>query len=93
MLDASMHTAPVPERQRDIRRCLIDRGVRVSRHAIADGDPQWDRYIIVVDRLRRDAELRAAYESVKRDLATVHEEDRPAYTKGKNDVVARILRA
>ena len=49
-------------------------------HAIADGDPQWDRYLTVVDRLRHDAGLRAAYESVKRDLATAHPSDRRAYT-------------
>jgi GrpB-like predicted nucleotidyltransferase (UPF0157 family) len=62
-------------------------------HAIADGDPQWERYLTVVDHLRRHAELRAAYESVKRDLATSHPGDRRAYTAGKNEVVARILRS
>jgi GrpB-like predicted nucleotidyltransferase (UPF0157 family) len=61
-------------------------------HVVADGDPQWERYLTVVDRLRRDAELRVAYESVKRDLATAHPGDRRSYTQGKHEVVARILR-
>jgi GrpB-like predicted nucleotidyltransferase (UPF0157 family) len=60
-------------------------------HAITEGDPQWDRYLAVVDQLRRDPRLRAAYETVKRDLATAHAVDGRAYTHGKNDVVARIL--
>ncbi len=61
-------------------------------HAIANGDPQWDRYLTVVDRLRGDPELRAADEVVEQRLARAHTYDRPACTNGKNDVVERILR-
>jgi GrpB-like predicted nucleotidyltransferase (UPF0157 family) len=62
-------------------------------HVIPAGDPQWDRYLTVVDRLQRDPRLRTAYEAVKQDLVSTHADDRQAYTVGKNEVVARILRS
>ena len=67
--------------------------VRVAHlHAVAHGDPQWDRYLAFVERLRTDPAARADYEDVKRRLAAAHPDGRRAYTTGKRDVVQRLLR-
>jgi len=66
--------------------------VRVAHlHAIAHGDPQWDRYLRLVELLRNDPTARAAYEKVKHSLASSHPDGRQAYTSGKSDVVRRVL--
>jgi GrpB-like predicted nucleotidyltransferase (UPF0157 family) len=66
--------------------------VRVAHvHAIADGDGQWARYLAFVELLRADPAARAAYQQVKRELATAHPERREAYTKGKTAVVNHLV--
>jgi GrpB-like predicted nucleotidyltransferase (UPF0157 family) len=45
------------------------------------------------DRLRTDRELAAAYEALKRRLAELHRDDRPAYTEAKTDFVTRASRS
>jgi GrpB-like predicted nucleotidyltransferase (UPF0157 family) len=44
------------------------------------------------DRLRRDAELAAEYEAVKRKLAVRFRDDRPGYTEAKTDFVVPASR-
>ena len=66
--------------------------VRVAHlHAIAPGDPQWDRYLAFVERLRTDPIARAAYGDAKRRLAAAHPDGRQAYTAGKSAIVERLL--
>lgn len=66
--------------------------VRIAHlHVIADGDPQWDRYLAFVERLRTDAAARAAYGDVKQRLAAAHPQGRQAYTAGKSDTVEHLV--
>ena len=67
--------------------------VRVSNlHVVGADDWQFERWIRLRDLLRSSPTARARYELVKRELAAAHPGDRPAYTAGKNDVVAELLR-
>jgi GrpB-like predicted nucleotidyltransferase (UPF0157 family)/ADP-ribose pyrophosphatase YjhB (NUDIX family)/inosine/xanthosine triphosphate pyrophosphatase family protein len=59
-------------------------GVRVAHiHVLAAGDPQWDRYLRVRDRLRADPALVDQYALLKQRLAGDHPDDRAAYTAAK----------
>jgi GrpB-like predicted nucleotidyltransferase (UPF0157 family) len=68
------------------------------RHRVAhlhvvtyDGD-SWRSYLRLRDLLRRNPEARQRYEAVKVALAAREPVDRKAYTSGKSDVVASLLR-
>ncbi len=65
----------------------------VHVHGIRDGDPQWERYLWVRDRLRRDPDLREAYASLKMELARRFPNDRCAYTGGKGAFLAETAGA
>jgi GrpB-like predicted nucleotidyltransferase (UPF0157 family) len=60
-------------------------------HLVPAGHARWAQTLAFRDALRGDAALAAAYEEVKRRLATEHGADREAYTEGKADFVARAL--
>lgn len=62
----------------------------VHVHVWEDGDPAGDEYLLFRDHLRRDAEDRARYEAVKRELMTRSWGDSNAYADAKDDVVAAI---
>lgn len=63
----------------------------VHVHVIADGDPQWDRYLAVRDRLRTRPQVAAAYGELKARLAAQHPHDRAAYTGGKDAFLRELL--
>jgi GrpB-like predicted nucleotidyltransferase (UPF0157 family) len=60
-------------------------------HAVRSGDPQWQRYVAVRDRLRSDPIARDAYRALKRQLADQHAGDRGAYTDGKSKFLAVVV--
>jgi len=62
----------------------------VHVHVWEDGDPAVDEYLLFRDHLRRDADDRARYEAVKRDLMTRRWDDSNAYADAKDEVVAAI---
>jgi GrpB-like predicted nucleotidyltransferase (UPF0157 family) len=66
-----------------------DLGVHV--HVYADDDPECDRLLIFRDRLRADAEDRAAYERLKRELAVRDWADRQDYADAKGELVEAII--
>lgn len=67
-------------------------GVRtVHVHVLADGDPQWDRYLAVRGRLRSDPDTAARYQALKRELAARHPQDRAAYTAAKAAFLTDLL--
>ncbi|MGH8929643.1 MAG: GrpB family protein [Egibacteraceae bacterium] len=53
--------------------------------------PQWAHRLAFRDRLRADPETAAAYERLKRRLATEHRNDREAYTEAKTAFVLDTL--
>ena len=65
------------------------RDVRV--HVWADADPEIERYLAFRDRLRQSPEDRAAYERVKRDLATRAWTDVNEYAEAKGELIESII--
>lgn len=53
-------------------------------HVTADPD-ELARHVLFRDHLNADADERAAYEALKRELAVRHRDDREAYTMAKRD--------
>jgi GrpB-like predicted nucleotidyltransferase (UPF0157 family) len=66
-----------------------DLGVHV--HVYADDDPQCARYLVFRERLRSSPEDRAAYERLKRELATRDWADRNDYADAKGSLVEAII--
>lgn len=60
-------------------------------HVLAEGDPQWDRYLAARDRLTRDPALAARYADIKTGLAQRHPGDRAAYTAAKEAFLTELL--
>jgi GrpB-like predicted nucleotidyltransferase (UPF0157 family) len=61
-------------------------------HLIAAGHPRWREQIAFRDALRRDGRLAQRYADLKRELAGRHGHDREAYTEGKAQFIASVLR-
>lgn len=66
-----------------------DRGVHL--HVLADDDPEVRRYLAFRDRLRSSAEDRAAYELLKRELATRDWAEVNFYAEAKGSLIEAIL--
>jgi len=60
-------------------------------HLIAAGSRPWHERLAFRDRLRDDAELRAAYVRLKLELAARHGDDREAYTAHKAGFIERVV--
>jgi GrpB-like predicted nucleotidyltransferase (UPF0157 family) len=59
-------------------------------HVCERGDPFWER-LLFRDYLQSHAEARSAYADLKAQLAVTYPEDREAYTRGKEALVAEIM--
>jgi GrpB-like predicted nucleotidyltransferase (UPF0157 family) len=62
-------------------------------HVVRQGSWDWYSKVWYRDLLRGDEAYRDEYASLKRDLALKHREDREAYSKSKDALVERGLRA
>ena len=60
-------------------------------HFVEHEGQSWGECLLFRDRLRADAELARAYESLKVELAARHPQDRAAYTAGKTAFVSLVL--
>lgn len=67
---------------------------RIEHHlyACVDGALPLRNHLAVRDRLRGDPALARAYGDLKRRLALQHAHDRDAYTAGKSEFLAAVLR-
>jgi GrpB-like predicted nucleotidyltransferase (UPF0157 family) len=65
---------------------------RFSLHLTEPDSDLWRERIAFRDALRADAGLAAEYQALKHLLAARHPEDAAAYTAGKRELVARVLR-
>ncbi len=59
-------------------------------HICEAGSILWER-LLFRDYLREHSDERAAYSRLKKVLASVHQQDREAYTQGKDRLVAEIM--
>ena len=62
-------------------------------HLVPLDSALWRERLAFRDALRADAELRAAYQALKLDLAQRHRLDREAYTDAKAPFIEQVLRA
>jgi GrpB-like predicted nucleotidyltransferase (UPF0157 family) len=60
-------------------------------HLLTADTPGWQEQLDFRDLLRADPDLRDAYATLKRHLASRHADDREAYTEGKRDFVRAVL--
>ena len=63
----------------------------VNLHVYAPDDPEVARYLAFRDRLRASPEDRAAYEALKRELATREWDDVNHYAAAKGDLIEAII--
>jgi GrpB-like predicted nucleotidyltransferase (UPF0157 family) len=60
-------------------------------HLVPFGSPQWIDAIAFRDYLRREPDVAAEYEALKRRLALAHRDDREAYTQAKAPFITRVV--
>ena len=60
-------------------------------HLVPFESPLWRERLAFRDRLRADADIRAAYRNLKLELAERFRDDRGAYTEAKSDFIQAIL--
>ncbi len=92
---AGWHYVPPELDARPWRRFLVkvEGGHRVAHlHLLTLRDPRWHQQLMFRDALRNDPALRCEYAELKSSLAAEHAEDREAYTDGKAEFVAAVLR-
>lgn len=65
--------------------------LRVHLHALVQDAPLWRSHLAFRDALREDPALRAAYQTLKRRLASEHADDTARYTAAKAPFVQRVL--
>jgi GrpB-like predicted nucleotidyltransferase (UPF0157 family) len=63
----------------------------VHVHVFSPGSPEIERYLLLRDHLRRDAEDRALYARTKRDLATRDWPNMQHYAEAKTEVIEGII--
>jgi GrpB-like predicted nucleotidyltransferase (UPF0157 family) len=63
----------------------------VHIHIWGQSDPEAERYLAFRDRLRSSSEDRAAYQQLKRDLATREWSDMNEYADAKADLITAII--
>lgn len=56
------------------------------------GSQQWKQYILFRDHLRLDSNSRAEYQALKLELARKYPNERPRYTRGKEDFILGIVK-
>jgi GrpB-like predicted nucleotidyltransferase (UPF0157 family) len=89
------HYVPPELDERPWRRFFIkvENDHRVAHlHLMLPDEPHWQQHLTFRDALRADAELARRYAELKQTLAAQHAGDREAYTDGKADFVAAVLR-
>jgi GrpB-like predicted nucleotidyltransferase (UPF0157 family) len=65
----------------------------VHVHVWAENDAEVGRYLALRDRLRASPDDRAAYERLKRELATREWEDMNHYAHAKGALIEKLLRS
>jgi GrpB-like predicted nucleotidyltransferase (UPF0157 family) len=72
---------------------LTAHGLRVHLHAVVRDGALWREHLAFRDALRADADLRDAYDALKRELARTHAHDKAAYTEAKSPFIRGVQAA
>jgi GrpB-like predicted nucleotidyltransferase (UPF0157 family) len=62
-------------------------------HLVVYGQLEWRRRLAFRDALRGDQRLASHYETLKRNLAALHSDDREAYTGAKSEFIMSVIGA
>jgi GrpB-like predicted nucleotidyltransferase (UPF0157 family) len=62
-------------------------------HLVPPGSALWVQRLAFRDALRKNAELAAEYQALKRRLTHEHAQDREAYTEAKSPFIQSVLRS
>ncbi|HMD55070.1 MAG TPA: GrpB family protein [Phycisphaerae bacterium] len=62
-------------------------------HLVIFGQTDWQRNLAFRDALRADRELALRYQTLKRNLAAQHPDDREAYTAAKSEFIMSVIGA
>jgi GrpB-like predicted nucleotidyltransferase (UPF0157 family) len=90
-LEGAGYVLRVRERDFHEHRMLRTAAKDVHVHVFSPGSPEIERYLLLRDRLRRDAEDRALYARTKRDLATRDWPSMQHYAEAKTEVIEGII--
>ncbi len=90
-LEGAGYVLRVRERDFHEHRMLRTAARDVHVHVFSPGSPEIERYLLLRDRLRRDAEDRALYARTKRDLATRDWPSMQHYAEAKTEVIEGII--
>ena len=60
-------------------------------HAVCKGSEIWNAHMGFRELLRADAEKREAYAQIKLTLASIHQDDKAAYTAAKAPFIRQML--
>ena len=60
-------------------------------HLVETRDPQWRRWLVFRDALKRDERRRIEYGALKKQLAARYPLDRPSYVAGKRDFIRETV--
>jgi GrpB-like predicted nucleotidyltransferase (UPF0157 family) len=72
---------------------LHENGKRTHHlHLVLHGQWEWRRKLAFRDALRADRSLALRYETLKRTLASLHPDDREAYTATKSEFIAGVVK-
>lgn len=92
---AGYQYVPKYEQELPMRRYFVKpagpAALRVHLHAVVLGSPFWREQIAFRDALRADESFRAAYHSLKMELAARFAHDKAAYTAGKAPFIRSAL--
>ena len=90
-LEGAGYVLRVRERDFHEHRMLRTAAKDVHVHVFSPGSPEIERYLLLRDHLRRDAEDRALYARTKRDLATRDWPSMQHYAEAKTEVIEGIV--
>ena len=90
-LEGAGYVLRVRERDFHEHRMLRTAAKDVHVHVFSPGSPEIERYLMLRDHLRRDAEDRALYARTKRDLATRDWPSVQHYAEAKTEVIEGII--
>jgi GrpB-like predicted nucleotidyltransferase (UPF0157 family) len=90
-LEGAGYVLRVRERDFHEHRMLRTAARDVHVHVFSPGSPEIERYLLLRDHLRRDAEDRALYARTKRDLATRDWPSMQHYAEAKTEVIEGII--
>lgn len=85
----SKYEHEIPDRRYFVR--SAPNALRVHLHGVVRGGKLWRDHLAFRDALRTDTGLRERYQALKLHLATVHADDKAAYSEAKGPFIRSVM--